>query len=77
MSREIRDEIKKEVVARLEKEEALKALAGENLNYQIIKDLVNSAFHNVLIEVVLKDGSIIRIRKEDPYAKIKAEVSLL
>jgi len=46
------------------------ALVGTSLNYKLIKDMINSALHNVVAEVILKDGSKIIFRREEDFDKL-------
>ena len=69
MIKEIRAALK--IVAEQEKRrKQYEALVGSELNYKIIKDLVNQASHNVAIECVLKDGSKIIIRREEAFDQL-------
>jgi hypothetical protein len=45
------------------------------LNYPIIKDLINSAYHDIVIEVSLVDGTKLTIKRDDPYKREQAERS--
>ena len=59
------------IVAEQEKRrKEYEALVGDQLNYKIIKDLVNQAAHNVVIELVLKDGSKLIIRREEAFDQL-------
>jgi hypothetical protein len=49
------------------------ALVGTQVNYVIIKDLINSAQHDVVIHVQFKDGTQLDIRREDPFDKLRAQ----
>ena len=46
------------------------ALVGTNLNYKIIKDIVNSAQHNVVVELVLKSGDKLVFRREEAFDQL-------
>lgn len=54
---------------------AYEALVGTDLNYPIIRDLVNSALHNTVVEVVLKDQSRIIIRRQEDFDKLQEIMS--
>lgn len=59
------------IVAEQEKRrKQYEALVGESLNYKIIKDLVHQASNNVVIEVTLKDGSKLVIRREEAFDQL-------
>ena len=49
------------------------ALVGTPINYTIIKDLINTAMHEVVIHVTFKDGTQFDIRREDPFDRLRAE----
>jgi hypothetical protein len=58
------------------KDLAYKQLVGEELNYVIIKDLVNAARHDVKIKVSLRGGASFEITRVDAFDKLqKAEKS--
>lgn len=46
-------------------------LVGTDLDYTIIKDLVNSAAHGVVIEVILKDSSKLIIRRQENFEELE------
>lgn len=48
-----------------ERQRQYNSLVGEHLNYPIIKDLINSAVHGVVIRFILKDGTQMEIRREE------------
>lgn len=51
-------------------------LVGAQLDYPIIKDLINQAAHNVVIEMTLKDGTRMVIRRQEDFdslQKIRSE----
>jgi hypothetical protein len=49
------------------------ALVGTEVNYTIIKDLIASAQHDVVISLTFRDGSKMDIRREDPFDKLRAK----
>lgn len=59
------------IVAEQEKRrKEYEALVGDELNYKILKDLVNQASHGVVIEVDLKDGRKLIIRREEAFDQL-------
>lgn len=46
-------------------------LVGRELSYTIIKDLVNSAAFGVVINVTLRDGTKLEIKREDEFDALK------
>ena len=52
------------------KDELYSQLVGEKLNYEIIRDLCNSAQHGIVIEAVLPDGSKLVIRREEAFDQL-------
>lgn len=58
------------------KQRMYEQLVGTKLNYQIIKDLVNSAKAGVVINIVLADGSKLEIRPEDAFERYKLQMQL-
>ena len=42
-------------------------LVSQPLKYEILQDLVNSALPGSVIEVVLADGSTLKIKRNTPY----------
>lgn len=48
------------------KQKEYQRLVGQELSYTILKDLINSAYHGVVISATLKDGTKLEIRREDP-----------
>jgi len=58
-------------VEKAEKKQAeLDKLQAIELNYGIIRDLINSASHGVKIEVIMKDGNRFIIERDDPLTKL-------
>jgi predicted TIM-barrel enzyme len=53
------------------KQKQYDALVGSELNYQIIKDLVNQAAHGVVVSITMKDGAKVDIRREDAFDRFK------
>ena len=51
------------------KQKAVDKLTATELNYGIIKDLINSASYGVLIELTLKDQTKTVIKREDAFDK--------
>lgn len=69
MIKELRAALK--IVAEQEKRRKMyEALVGSELNYKILKDLINQASHNVVMEVTLKDGSRLVIRREEAFDQL-------
>jgi len=46
-----------------ERQRQYEQLVGEHLSYPIIKDLINSAANNVLIKFIMKDGTVVEMRR--------------
>lgn len=58
------------------RERQYKELVGEQLNYQIIQDLINSARYDVVVYLTLKDGTRIEMRREDAFEKAKHQMAI-
>lgn len=74
--RKLLDSALKLVEEQEKRRQAYEQLVNADLNYTILKDMVNQAIHNVVIEVTLHDGSKIVIRREEAFDqlnKIRAE----
>jgi len=52
------------------KQKQYDALVGSDLNYQILKDLVNQAAHGVIVHVKAKDFEL-DIRREDAFDRFR------
>ena len=63
-------EIKKQITEKRKKDALLNTLVGQELNYTIIKDLINSARYDVIIDLTLKDGTNLKIKRMDSFDKI-------
>ena len=48
-------------------------LVGTELSYKILKDLINSAAYGVVIDITLKDGSKLVIRRTEDFDKLVAD----
>jgi hypothetical protein len=44
-------------------------LVGSDLSYTILRDLINSATFGVVVNVRLKDGTTLELRREDEFEK--------
>jgi len=53
------------------KQRELDAMSAEIINYGIIRDLVNSAAHGVVISVTFKDGTKLDIKRTDEFDKLQ------
>jgi NAD(P)H-nitrite reductase large subunit len=53
------------------RKKAYDKLVGAELSYPIIKDLINSAAHGVVIEATLKDGSKLVIRRQENFEEME------
>jgi len=53
------------------KQKQLDKLSSVPLNYGIIRDLINSAYNGVHIEVTFKDGTILNIKRDDAFDKLQ------
>lgn len=53
------------------KQKQLDKMAAEPLNYGIIRDLINSAMNGVIINVTLKDGTKLEIKRQDQFDKLQ------
>jgi len=62
----------RQIKAQERKQRDYDALVGAELNYTIIKDLINSAQQNVVIHLTFKDGTSMDIRREDPFDRFRA-----
>jgi hypothetical protein len=62
---------KAQIKAKRIKDAQYKQLCATPLNYQIIRDCVNAAVHEVKIDIVLPDGSKLTIRREDAFDKLQ------
>ena len=49
------------------RKKAYNKLIGTELSYPILKDLINSASHGVVIECTLKDGARLVLRREEAF----------
>lgn len=54
------------------KQKQVDKLEAEKLNYGIIRDLINSAENNVVINLTFKDGTKMEIKKETPFDRVKS-----
>ena len=54
------------------KQKQVDKLEAEKLNYGIIRDLINSAENNVIINLTFKDGTKMEIKKDTPFDRIKS-----
>jgi len=57
----------KAIVEAERKQKALDQMSAEVINYGIIRDLINSAYHGVVITVTFKDGTKLDIERKDAY----------
>ncbi len=53
------------------KQKQLDKLSATPLNYGIIRDLINSAYNGIHIEVTLKDGTTLVIKRDDAFDKLQ------
>jgi hypothetical protein len=53
------------------KQKEFDKLSSIPLNYGIIRDLINSAINGVHIEVTLKDGTMLVIKRDDAFDKLQ------
>jgi hypothetical protein len=53
------------------KQKELDAMASVPLNYGIIRDLINSAYNGVHIELTFKDGTTLVIKRDDAFDKMQ------
>lgn len=49
------------------------ALVATPMNYTILKELINSARFDVRIDVTMKDGTRLEIRREDAFDKLRTQ----
>lgn len=49
------------------KQKEFERLKATPLNYMIIKDLINSAYYGIVMEVTLVDGTKLTIKREDAF----------
>ena len=64
-------EMRKQVKTKRVKDAMYRVLVGKELNYLIIRDLINAARYDVKIDVVLKDGSRMTIQRDDAFDKLQ------
>ena len=62
-------EIAKARSEKRKKDALYRVLVGENLNYMIIRDLINAAVHDVVIDITIpardgKDGTRLQIKRD-------------
>lgn len=50
-------------------------LVGQELNYTILRDIVNSAAPGKVVFVTLKDGTKLEVRQEDSFDRYKKRIS--
>lgn len=55
------------------KERQFARLRAVPLNYPILKDLINSAQHGIVIHVTMSDNTKLDIRREDAFDKLQDE----
>ncbi len=53
------------------KKRLYKDLIGENPRVELIKDLVNQALHNVVIEMVFPNSTRVIIRREEAFDQLE------
>lgn len=59
------------------KERQLAQLKATPLNYTILRDLLNSAQHGVVIHLTMTDGTRLDIRQEDAFDRLQRKHSEL
>lgn len=57
------------------KQKEFDKLSAIPLNYGILKDLINSAYNGVHIEVKLVDGTTLVIKRDDAFDKLQRKYS--
>jgi hypothetical protein len=58
-------EIARQKAEKRKKEALYRVLVGSDLNYLILRDLINSASRGIEIKVVTRDGATIEIRQKE------------
>ena len=53
------------------KQKQLDKLSATDLNYGIVRDLINSAYNGVVITVTLRDGTKLDIKREDNFDRLQ------
>lgn len=53
------------------KQKQFDRMSAVPLNYGILRDLINSAYNGVHIEVTLKDGTTLVIKRDDAFDKLQ------
>lgn len=53
------------------KQKQLDRLSATDLNYGIVRDLINSAYNGVVITVTLRDGTKLDIKREDNFDRLQ------
>jgi len=60
-----------QVASAEKKQRELDAMCADPVNYAIIRDLVNSSYHGVVISVTFKDGTKLDIKRTDEFDKLQ------
>lgn len=58
---------------RRRKEREFNRLQATPLNYPILRDLINTAQHDVVVNVMLADGTKLEIRRADAFDRMQAQ----
>jgi hypothetical protein len=69
--RALYEKVSREMAMVEERDRMLKALVKQPLSYEIIRDLVNAAMHDMAVEITLSDQTKILIKRDEPYDKLK------
>ena len=65
------EKVSREMAAVEEREKLFKTLVKQPLSYEIIRDLVNTAIHDMAVEITLSDQTKILIKRDEPYDRLK------
>ena len=57
-----------------EKQKKYDELVGSKLTHGILKDLVNSAAHGVVIQFTMESGQVVTIRREEDFDELQKKV---
>lgn len=52
---------------------SLDRFVGENLSYTILRELINRAVHGVEVNLTLKDGTKLQIKRENPLDALRQQ----
>lgn len=53
------------------KQKALDKMSAADINYGIIKDLMNTAYNGIVVTITFRDGSKMDIKREDSFDRLQ------